>query len=148
MRDAGEDLAVVQKQRRHAGSAQTGRVRENGAEYRLQVVRRARDHAEDLARRRLLLLRLCQPLLEFLAARAVSLHRLADDQGLGRVLGLCAPCPSAHWPRLVAHRSSLNAIGRAPQLPTTARIAASMISRERSISAWVIVSGGATRHTQ
>jgi hypothetical protein len=37
---------------------------------------------------------------------------------------------------------------RPPQAPTTARIAASMISSERSISAWEIVSGGATRHTQ
>jgi hypothetical protein len=34
------------------------------------------------------------------------------------------------------------------QLATTVRIAASMISSERSISAWEMVSGGATRHTQ
>ena len=61
--DEAEHVAVHAKHLGVVRAAQAGGIRGNGVEHRLSIGRRGRDHAEDLARGRLLLQRLAEVLL-------------------------------------------------------------------------------------
>ena len=83
-----DHLAVKAEQGAEAGIAETDRPLDDGVEHRLDVGRRLTDHAQNLARRRLLLQRLAylgmgrRERLIFLLQLLEQPHVLDRDHGL------------------------------------------------------------------
>ncbi len=116
--DQAQHVAIDAKHGGVEGVAQACRTRQDGHEHRLDIGGRARDHTQDLSRRRLLLERLGQhaifrplplqtlrqALLQFATLGGFLLRRLAGDRSPGFNLSLCGLCSPTHRPLLTSYR--------------------------------------------
>src|SRR5215510_2960831 len=111
------ELAVRNSDHAEKRVAQHDRAPDDGVKHWLGIGRRARNHAQDLGRGGLLLLRLRlvserlrQTLLQVADPGAVVLGGLAGGRGLG-FLGLRGPWTSAHRPPLASYESAGDRLG-------------------------------------